>query len=76
MKNVEILNGSDFDEGRARAFIRLAVLGNPNRYPTSVGDDDKHIVDFIKLVNGLHQAILRDSKGVPVAMATVDQQDC
>lgn len=76
MKNIEILNGSNFDEGRAIAFIRLACTGNPNRYPTSIGDDEKHIVDFIKLVNGLHQAILRDSKGVPVAMATVDQQDC
>lgn len=76
MRNVEILNGSNFDEGRARAFIHLASMNNPNRYPTSVGDDDKHTVDFIKLVNGLHQAILRDTKGVPVAMATVDQHDC
>jgi inactivated superfamily I helicase len=56
-------------EGRAMNAIFDACRANEKREP-------KNGVTFNLLVNGNHEAALRDADGVVVALAEVDALDC
>jgi hypothetical protein len=56
-------------EGKAMDAIFDACRANEKRLP-------KNGVSFVLLANGNHQACLRDSDGVVVALAEVDALDC
>jgi hypothetical protein len=65
---------ASFPNHTAMSMIFDACRANSARQPRTL--ETGHSVTFTLLANGGHQACLRNSSGVVVALANVDEFDC